>query len=185
MRIKSFVIGLVPLFMTAVLVAGCGGGGQSGATQEQGGSTSQQKGATVAVTKNSELEEILVDDSGQTLYLFTADEKNNSSCSNACAGVWPPLTTQGAPTAGQGASADKLGTISRESGDTQVTYNGHPLYYYAPDKQPGDIKGQELDQFGAEWYVVSPSGNKVEEGEGGDSSGGSGGGSGESEGGGY
>ena len=119
------------------------------------------------MANNSELGKILVDGSGRTLYLFEADKGGSSTSYNECAQVWPPLTTQGKPTAGQGASADKLGTITQKNGDTQVTDNGHPLYYYAPDDQPGDIKGQELEQFGAEWYVVSPSGNKVEEGEGG------------------
>jgi hypothetical protein len=43
-----------------------------------------------------------------------------------------------------------------------VTYNGHPLYDYAGDQVAGDTNGQGLDQFGAEWYVVSPAGNKIE-----------------------
>lgn len=163
---KSTVVGyLLLLGVLAVTVAGCGGagggGGEQGGTTQ--GATTQKQAATVAVADNSELGEILVDGSGRTLYLFEADEEGSSACSGACAEAWPPLTTQGEPTTGEGASADKLGTISRDNGNTQVTYNGHPLYYYAPDEQPGDAKGQDIEQFGAEWYVLSPSGDKVEE----------------------
>lgn len=178
---KLVFIGPVLLLLGLLLAAGCSGGGggaQSGATQEQGGATqagTAQKAATVTVSKNSELGEILVDGSGQTLYLFEADKGGDSACYDRCAEVWPPLTTHGEPTVGNGISADKLSTISRKNGATQVTYNGRPLYYYAPDDQPGDVKGQELEQFGAEWYAVSPSGDKAEKegGEGGGSSGGS------------
>jgi hypothetical protein len=54
-----------------------------------------------------------------------------------------------------------LGTTKRSDGTTEVTYNGHPLYYYAGGQQPGDTSGQNLDQFGAEWYVLSPAGKKI------------------------
>jgi predicted lipoprotein with Yx(FWY)xxD motif len=55
-----------------------------------------------------------------------------------------------------------LGTSVRGAGGTQVTYHGHPLYYYAGDSRPGDAAGQGLDQFGAKWYVLAPSGNKID-----------------------
>jgi len=163
---KSVAVGfLLLLGILAVAVAGCGGGGGG----EQGGTT-QKRAATVAVASNSDLGKILVDGDGRTLYLFEADEEGSSACSGACAEAWPPFTTQGDPSAGEGASADKLGTISRDNGDTQVTYNGHPLYYYTPDEGPGDTKGQDIEQFGAEWYVLSPKGDKVEKGGGGTTS---------------
>ena len=76
------------------------------------------------MANNSELGKILVDGSGRTLYLFEADKEGSSTCYDKCAQMWPSLTTQGKPTSGQGASADKLGTFTRKNGDTQVTYNG-------------------------------------------------------------
>jgi len=49
---------------------------------------------------------------------------------------------------GAGASASLLGTTSGGAGQTQITYNGHPLYYYVGDANPGDTNGEQLDQFG-------------------------------------
>ena len=70
------------------------------------------------MANNSELSKILVDGSGRTLYLFEADREVSSTSYDECAQVWPPLTPQGKPTAGQGASADKLSTITRKNGGT-------------------------------------------------------------------
>ena len=105
----------------------------------------------------------LVDRQGHSVYLFEKDESGESYCSGACAAVWPPLETSTAPQAGVGVQDTALGTIKRSDGDMQVTYHGHPLYYYAGDSQPGATKGQALDQFGAEWYVLAPSGSKIDE----------------------
>ena len=100
-----------------------------------------------------------------SLYLFEADKSSTSTCTGACAAAWPPLTTTGAPTAGTGVKASLLGTSKRDDGKMEVTYNGHPLYYFANDSAPGDIKGQGVDAFGAEWYAVSPEGKTAEGGE--------------------
>lgn len=106
----------------------------------------------------------LVDDSGKTLYMFLSDSRNDSSCYGACASIWPPVLTTGKPTAEHGALTDKLSTYRRDDGGTQVTYNGHPLYYYQADTGPGDAYGQAVDQFGAEWYAISPAGQGAEKG---------------------
>jgi predicted lipoprotein with Yx(FWY)xxD motif len=107
----------------------------------------------------------LVDGRGRTLYLFEADKPDMSNCSSACVSVWPPLVATGqAPAARGGALPSKLGTTKTGTGRSIVTYDGHPLYYYAGDQKPGDTKGQDLDQFGAGWYVVTPAGNKIDEG---------------------
>jgi predicted lipoprotein with Yx(FWY)xxD motif len=104
---------------------------------------------------------ILVDAQGRSLYLFEADTTPQSTCSGACATAWPPLTVTGAPVAGKGAKADLLGTTTRADGTQQVTYNGHPLYYFQGDRTAGDTNGQGLTQFGAGWFVLDASGNKL------------------------
>jgi predicted lipoprotein with Yx(FWY)xxD motif len=97
-----------------------------------------------------------------TVYLFEGDKGAGSSCTGSCAAVWPPVTTAGnASAAGSAISAD-LGTIARSDGTKQVTYKGHPLYYFAKDGDSGDAYGQAISSFGADWYVVSPSGSKVD-----------------------
>jgi predicted lipoprotein with Yx(FWY)xxD motif len=120
------------------------------------------KPATVKVRSTS-LGKIIVDGSGRTLYLFEKDKGTKSNCSGACAKAWPPLLTKGKPKAGTGARASKLGTTKRSDGTTQVTYGGHPVYRFIVDKnKPGSVKGQGSNAFGAEWYVVAPSGKKIE-----------------------
>lgn len=117
------------------------------------------KPATVMVSKNARLGQILTDNDGRTLYLFTKDTKDASNCYDNCAAAWPPLLTAGAPVAGDGASASLLGTTMRKDGTTQVTYNGWPLYYYVKDQKAGDTTGQDV---GKVWYVLSPGGEKIE-----------------------
>ncbi|MEU3556504.1 hypothetical protein AB0E65_20175 [Streptomyces fragilis] len=109
-----------------------------------------------------DLGKILADGKGRTLYLFEADTSAKSTCDGACAGVWPPSTTQGAPKAGPGVDASKLSTTTRDDGKKQVVYNGHPLYSYKGDGAAGDTNGQGLDQFGAKWYVLDASGKKID-----------------------
>jgi predicted lipoprotein with Yx(FWY)xxD motif len=99
---------------------------------------------------------------GRTLYLFEADKSGTSACSGACAKAWPPDTVTGAPHPGSGVSQALLGTIKRSDGTAQVTYNGHPLYYFIGDNTTGAAKGQGLKAFGAGWYVVSASGSKID-----------------------
>jgi predicted lipoprotein with Yx(FWY)xxD motif len=113
---------------------------------------------TVSLGKNEQLGSFLVDDKGMTLYLFTKDTPNTTVCYDKCAIAWPPLLTTGAPAAGDGVDASKLGTTTRKDGTVQVTYNGWPLYYYEKDKAPGDVVGQDV---GGVWYVVSAAGDKV------------------------
>ena len=119
------------------------------------------RGATVAVS-NSALGPILVDGRGRTLYLFEKDRAGKSTCSGKCAAFWPPLIASGKPHAAGGASASMLGTTKRADGRLQVTYDHHPLYTFVKDTGKGQTYGEGIDAFGAEWYVVSPRGAKVD-----------------------
>jgi predicted lipoprotein with Yx(FWY)xxD motif len=143
----------------------------STAGQSSAGATTSGA-ATVDAAQSSDLgQTILVGAGGRTLYDFEKDESGQSECNGACATAWPPLTTKGAPKASGGAEQSKLGTIKRDDGSTQVTYDGHPLYYFEGDTKPGQASGNGSDAFGAEWYALQPSGENAEEGGGsGDSS---------------
>ena len=101
----------------------------------------------------------LVDGTGRALYLFANDTGPASTCSGACAGAWPPLLAPADRTAATGTGLDsQVGSTPRSDGSAQLTYHGHPLYYYAGDDKPGDTRGQGLNQFGAHWYLVQPDG---------------------------
>ena len=109
----------------------------------------------------SPLGHILVDSKNITLYDFPPDKGTTSVCYGACAALWPPLTTSGKPVAGSGVRASLLGTTKRKDGKIQVTYGGHPLYYFVSDRKPGQTTGQGVNQFGAPWWVISPAGKEI------------------------
>lgn len=98
---------------------------------------------------------------GRALYLWVADTGDKSVCSGACAKAWPPLLTKGTPATGSGVTASNLGTTTRSDGTEQVTYKGHPLYYFIADRSAGNTKGQGSDSFGAKWWLVAPSGSAI------------------------
>ena len=114
----------------------------------------------VKVGSTKKLGRFLVDQSGRTLYLFEKDKNGKSACYGQCAAGWPPLV--GTPSPGSGVTASKLATTKRRDGKTQVTYNGHPLYRYAGDSSAGQTNGEGSKAFGASWYVVAPSGKKID-----------------------
>jgi predicted lipoprotein with Yx(FWY)xxD motif len=157
-------------------VAACGGASNSstGSASTGGGADSQPAGTTTMPTSKAaagltvkvsttKLGRILTDANGRSLYLFEKDKGAASNCSGACASIWPPVTAA-AGGAGHGVSAAKLGSFKRADGQIEATYAGHPLYTYAGDAKPGDTRGEGLDQFGAEWYVLAPSGHKIDNG---------------------
>jgi predicted lipoprotein with Yx(FWY)xxD motif len=99
--------------------------------------------------------------SGRAVYLWAKDGMNMSACSGACAAAWPPVPATGKLTATGGAKASDLGTITRSDGTKQVTYDGHPLYYFVGDSAAGQVNGQGSDNFGAKWWLVASSGAKI------------------------
>jgi predicted lipoprotein with Yx(FWY)xxD motif len=104
----------------------------------------------------------LVDGAGRALYLFDADGIT-SSCTGACAQVWPPLRAPDALPGTTGAvQGSLLATTPRADGARQVTYDGHPLYYFAGDTGPGEARGQGVHNFGGGWYVVAPNGDGID-----------------------
>jgi predicted lipoprotein with Yx(FWY)xxD motif len=104
---------------------------------------------------------VLANVRGYSLYMFAKDKQGGkSTCYSQCAKVWPPLLTSTKPVAikGSGVNSKLLGTTRRTDGKLEVTYNGWPLYRYAPDTNPGDITGEGANQFGAKWYLMSTAG---------------------------
>ncbi|HEU0019389.1 MAG TPA: hypothetical protein VFQ14_03770 [Thermoleophilaceae bacterium] len=117
------------------------------------------KGAVVKVVA-SDYGRVIADHKGEAFYLFDRESAGRSECYGECATAWPPLLTKGRPRAGNGARQELLSTTRRRDGKLQVTYAGHPLYYYKDDS-PGNILCQNVDEFGGLWLVVKPSGEPV------------------------
>jgi predicted lipoprotein with Yx(FWY)xxD motif len=138
-------------------------GGKYAAGGSAAGAAGAGAGGMVVSTKHGALGTVLAaGPTRRTVYLFEGDRGSSSACAGACAGVWPPVTTSGPATAAAGALASDLGTIARPDGTKQVTYKGHPLYFFATDKDRSDSYGQGVKSFGSGWYVLAPSGNKID-----------------------
>ena len=154
------------------LLGGCGSSGKSTTAASQPTTAVNQSSHAPATTTSAAPTVLITTKQGKlgtilaygpkrlTVYLFEADNGGASSCSGECASVWPAVS--GHPQASGQAVASHLGTVTRADGTTQVTYNGHPLYLYSRDKDDGDAYGQGIKSFGASWYVLTPSGNKVD-----------------------
>jgi predicted lipoprotein with Yx(FWY)xxD motif len=128
-----------------------------------------QQAVTLKASQSQEHGAYVTDAEGRSVYLFEADAqgqgeaKAESTCRDACAEAWPPLLSEGEPQAGEGLDAALIATIDRGDGQMQVTYNGWPLYYYVKDQNPGDATGHDIEDFGAEWYLVTPEDGKAED----------------------
>ena len=168
----KLAVGVGGALGAAVLVAACGSSASSstgatgaaasgtpaGASSSSSGAASAS-GGTVIETASSSAGTFLVSGSGRAVYLWSKDTGDMSNCTGACAGAWPPVT--GSATASGGAKASDLGTITRSDGTKQVTYDGHPLYYFVGDSAAGQTNGQGSDNFGAKWWLVAPSGAEI------------------------
>jgi predicted lipoprotein with Yx(FWY)xxD motif len=110
------------------------------------------------VAEDSDLGRVLFDANGQVVYVFEIDGRNESNCTSAeCVKAWPPVLTEEQPSAGSRVDGGLLGTIRRDNGTLQVTYNGRPLYFYEHEA-PGEIKCHNVDLHGGLWWVVTPQG---------------------------
>ncbi|MGH8894309.1 MAG: COG4315 family predicted lipoprotein [Actinomycetes bacterium] len=109
-------------------------------------------------TGSSDFGRMLFDGKGQAIYLFDKEETSRPDCYGACAKAWPPVITEGAPKASGMVRPGLLGTTKRTDGAVQVTYDDHPLYYYAHEG-PGQVLCHDVSEFGGLWLVVTPSGD--------------------------
>lgn len=130
----------------------------SGAT---GAVVTTSPSTTIVSTRDTSVGRILVDAQGRAMYVFAKDPASTSTCDNGCASYWPPVPVAGVPHASGAASATSLGVITRPGGARQLSYAGHPLYYFVGDSKPGQVSGQALDQFGAKWFALNATGAAV------------------------
>lgn len=166
-KLKSNLVLALTAAGATLALAACGS--SSGPTSSAGSSASNaaatsaspstRQGAVIATSSGSQ--GTFLTASGRALYLWVADPRGQSACSGACAQVWPPLLTKGTPMVSGNASSGDVGTITRSDGTKQVTYKGHPLYFYVTDTGPGMTAGQGSNSFGAKWWLVGPSGSAI------------------------
>jgi predicted lipoprotein with Yx(FWY)xxD motif len=97
---------------------------------------------------------------GQAIYIFENDSANETVCYGECSRDWPPVLTEGDPSAGRGVKQSLLGTVERRDGSQQVTYDGQPLYFYANEK-PGEVRCHDVNLNGGFWWAVGPDGQRL------------------------
>jgi predicted lipoprotein with Yx(FWY)xxD motif len=134
--------------------------GDSSADDKTGGAETGKPDTTGTeiIAAESQYGSILFDSKQQAIYLFDKELSGARECYDACAEAWPPVLTDADPRVGAGVEAKLLGTTERDDGSTQVTYAGHPLYYYIDDP-PGEVLCQNVEEFGGTWLVVEPGGD--------------------------
>jgi len=113
---------------------------------------------TQIVASDSDFGQMLFDGTGQAIYLFDVETTSKPTCYDACAEAWPPVLTTGDPIAGPGVEGSLLATTKRADGSVQVTYNDHPLYFYAHEGKH-EVKCHDIVLNGGNWYVVQPGGD--------------------------
>jgi predicted lipoprotein with Yx(FWY)xxD motif len=162
----------VLVVLVAAGITGCGGGSSSTSDGLSNKSTTTSLPPVAKPPPNAEegtvfvslgsaagLGQVMVGSEGHTLYAFSGDSPQESTCEGACAKAWPPLLVEhGEPEPSNGAAAARLGTIQRADGSRQVTYAGHPLYSYSGDQKPGEASGQGVSAFGGTWSALKGSG---------------------------
>ena len=149
-----------PLTLLLLLAfAGIGAAAES-ATAASASGAGAEATATVTV-RSSDYGRIIFDGRGRALYAFTRDSRARSACYGACATAWPPYLVRGRLRAASGTSRALLGTTRRRDGSLQLTYAGRPLYYYVGDREPGEVRCQNVSEFGGLWLVVRANGRLV------------------------
>jgi len=160
MRPRSRSLSMAGLGVGALLVvAACSSAASTPSSAVLGATATPAAGGslTLSSVSSSTLGDYLTGKDGMTLYIYTKDAPDKSNCSGGCATAWPPLTVAaGATVSGPSSATMAFGTITRDDGTTQVTYNHMPLYYYAADTKAGDTTGQGV---GGVWFVAPVSGS--------------------------
>jgi predicted lipoprotein with Yx(FWY)xxD motif len=137
--------------------AGTGAGSASPSGQQSGSASEGASGEAYTLTvAHTSVGNALAGEDGKTLYVFLKDSSGKSACNAGCVDTWPPFTLDEGEraVAGSGVSGT-IGSITRDDGKKQVTYDDRPLYYYAPDTKAGGAGGQGI---GGVWFIADPSG---------------------------
>lgn len=155
------------LVALALVLVACGNGAVTtteGTTQSDAAtstttsvSPARTPGDSTVHLADSDFGQILVDPEGFTLYVFTNDNPGQSTCNDACADIWPPVPAD--TPIGAGLDETMFGSVARSDGSEQLAVDDMPLYRYAPDGSPGDVKGQGVNGV---WFVVGADGARIE-----------------------
>jgi predicted lipoprotein with Yx(FWY)xxD motif len=124
---------------------------------DPGETASSDAPGTRIIVDASDFGPMLYSAEGQAIYLFDLESGPRPRCYGECAEAWPPVLTKGDPVAGEGVRGGLLGSVGRDDGTTQVTYAGHPLYFYAHE-DPWQVLCHDFFDYGGTWYVVQPDG---------------------------
>jgi predicted lipoprotein with Yx(FWY)xxD motif len=171
--VTRILLTAVAVLALALAVVACGGGDEEPAARqpatertedatrerEPAGEPEEPPGTEISASQ-SQLGPALFDGDDQAIYYFQPEGASEPRCYGSCAAAWPPVLTDGQPTASGAARQRLLGTTQRRDGSIQVTYDGRPLYYYAHE-DPGELRCHNIHHEGGLWLAVRPSGEPV------------------------
>jgi predicted lipoprotein with Yx(FWY)xxD motif len=159
---------LATIVLVACCLAGCDGGAERASApaprqQAEPAAVPAKKAgpSTFVKVRHTRYGRILTDGRGRALYLFTRERSKTPACYGKCAEAWPPFYARGGLKAGKGLEQSRIGATARRERRTQVTYRGHPLYYYVTDRAPGQVTCQNVAEYGGTWLVLAPSGRPI------------------------
>jgi predicted lipoprotein with Yx(FWY)xxD motif len=154
------IIGLVAVVMLVTVLGMVNRSGEESSSDVSDSNQAPSAVGTLITTGDSEFGTMLFNEKKQAIYIWELEESTNAECYGDCAEAWPPVLTDGAPRADDGVNSSLLGTTERADGSTQVTYNGHPLYYYAHEGA-GEVKCHNISTHGGIWWVIHPNGDRA------------------------
>jgi predicted lipoprotein with Yx(FWY)xxD motif len=165
--VRRRILYSITAIVAAATLTACGGGSDDDAPAAADDSTTseespaQEMAAADLATAETSLGTIVVDGDGMTAYYFLKDVKDSgtSACSGDCLTAWPPITTESDTPTVEGVTGE-VGTITGTDGSTQITIDGRPIYTFAQDTAPGDVKGQGANDV---WYVIAPDGSEIDD----------------------
>ena len=152
------VVAVAAVALGAVTLAACGGGASSNGAAQKPVVPVTVTTSTAVKSGDTPLGKVLVSPSGLTLYALTTDTKTTSSCTGACAQVWPPLLVDKGWKAAPGLDGSLFSTLVRSDGSHQLVAGQWPLYTFSGDTKPGDVNGEGS---GGVWFAAGVNGQLV------------------------
>jgi len=147
----------VALVVAALTTTGLAGCSSSDDDAKETTTTAKAAAKSTIGVGDTPAGKVLVNSSGQTMYLYEPDGTGAPTCTDSCAGAWPPVFAEDGAVAGDGVSA-VISTVKDADGKQQITVNGRPAYLFAADAASGESKGQGQ---GGVWFVFDAKGDKV------------------------
>jgi predicted lipoprotein with Yx(FWY)xxD motif len=160
-QMRNRWLAVAGLAVATAALAACGSSAASTPTSGSGSSSAPAAASASGIkTVSTSHGTVLASSAGHTLYWFAIDTPAKSNCNGQCASYWPPVPASAKAAAGV-SLPDAFGSVKRDDGSRQLSYDGHPLYTYTGDTAAGQVNGNGISASGGLWWAMTPSGAKL------------------------